>query len=202
MPRRTTRNGARRTTRNKELQKLMKLARQQGWLVEGTKGGHFRFVPPDSSKPAVISSGTPSDHRSMLNLRAQLRRSGLKANRGSRKPLAAGTTLVAPTGRVLLLRRSPLVSQPGLWSVPAGRVEPGEDVLAAALRELAEETRFRGSFEVLGHHRNENFHNFILTCGGEFRPRLNWENDMAGWFAPGYQPQPLHPGMRRILARL
>ena len=44
-----------------------------------------------------------------------------------------------PDGRILLVRRA---NEPGrgLWSVPGGRVEPGEDDHAAVVRELAEET--------------------------------------------------------------
>lgn len=42
-------------------------------------------------------------------------------------------------GRLLLIRRG---NEPGrgLWSVPGGRVEPGEDDAAAVVREMAEET--------------------------------------------------------------
>ena len=42
-------------------------------------------------------------------------------------------------GRLLLVRRA---NEPGrgLWSVPGGRVEPGEDDAAALVRELREET--------------------------------------------------------------
>lgn len=42
-------------------------------------------------------------------------------------------------GRLLLVRRA---NEPGrgLWSVPGGRVEPGEDDHAAVVREMAEET--------------------------------------------------------------
>src|SRR3954452_14318847 len=42
-------------------------------------------------------------------------------------------------GRLLLVQRA---NEPGrgLWSVPGGRVEPGEDDAAALVRELAEET--------------------------------------------------------------
>jgi ADP-ribose pyrophosphatase YjhB (NUDIX family) len=42
-------------------------------------------------------------------------------------------------GRLLLVKRA---NEPGrgLWSVPGGRVEPGEDDAAALVREMAEET--------------------------------------------------------------
>jgi 8-oxo-dGTP diphosphatase len=42
-------------------------------------------------------------------------------------------------GRLLLVRRA---NDPGrgLWSLPGGRVEPGEDDVAALVREMAEET--------------------------------------------------------------
>ena len=42
-------------------------------------------------------------------------------------------------GRLLLIRRANPPAQ-GLWSIPGGRVEPGEDWADAAVRELAEET--------------------------------------------------------------
>lgn len=42
-------------------------------------------------------------------------------------------------GRLLLVRRAHAPSA-GLWSVPGGRVEPGESEAEAVVRELAEET--------------------------------------------------------------
>ncbi len=44
------------------------------------------------------------------------------------------------SGRVLLVKRSPGSTRPGLWAVPAGYVDYGEEVREAAARELAEET--------------------------------------------------------------
>lgn len=46
--------------------------------------------------------------------------------------------------RVLLVKQYRLAANRALWELPAGRVDPGETVLAAAKRELAEETGLRG----------------------------------------------------------
>jgi putative (di)nucleoside polyphosphate hydrolase len=56
-----------------------------------------------------------------------------------------GIALFDRQGRVLIARRTgddgPEVIEPGLdWQMPQGGVEPGEDLEAAARRELAEET--------------------------------------------------------------
>jgi 8-oxo-dGTP diphosphatase len=50
-----------------------------------------------------------------------------------------GALAYDPQGRLLLVRRA---NEPGrgLWSLPGGRVEPGEDDAAAVVREMAEET--------------------------------------------------------------
>lgn len=47
--------------------------------------------------------------------------------------------IVLDSGRLLLVRRGRPPSA-GLWSVPGGRVEPGESDAAAVVRELFEET--------------------------------------------------------------
>ena len=43
-------------------------------------------------------------------------------------------------GRLLLIRRGPEATKSGLWAIPAGFVDYGEEVKAAAARELLEET--------------------------------------------------------------
>ncbi|HVZ99670.1 MAG TPA: hypothetical protein VG841_05095 [Caulobacterales bacterium] len=44
-----------------------------GFTATRTRRGHWRFEHPLMDGP-VFTSGTPSDHRSLKNLRAQLRR--------------------------------------------------------------------------------------------------------------------------------
>jgi hypothetical protein len=56
---------------------IVAAARRQGWKVSTTKRGHIKLVPTDPSKPIVVASGTPSDHRAVRNLLALARRSGL-----------------------------------------------------------------------------------------------------------------------------
>lgn len=51
-----------------------------------------------------------------------------------------GTCVVAPGPRVLVTRRAPGKSYAGRWEFPAGSALAGESSVAAARRELAEET--------------------------------------------------------------
>ena len=50
-----------------------------------------------------------------------------------------GAVVFDAAGRLLLIRRAHAPAE-GLWSIPGGRVEPGEDDIAATVREVREET--------------------------------------------------------------
>lgn len=52
---------------------------------------------------------------------------------------AVGAVVVDDGGRLLLIRRA-FEPGAGLWSLPGGRLEPGEDDAAALRREMREET--------------------------------------------------------------
>lgn len=53
-----------------------------------------------------------------------------------------GAVVLDAGGRILLVRRANPPAQ-GQWSIPGGRVEPGETHEAAVVRELLEETEVR-----------------------------------------------------------
>ena len=107
-----------------------------------------------------------------------------------RNPAVGAAVLIRDNeGRILLVRRGPEASQPGLWSVPAGFVDYGEEIRAAAARELVEETGLVAEIgEVV--HVASNFHDpGKLTVGVWFRGTVAGgelaagdDADEVGWF--------------------
>lgn len=72
----------------REVKDLRNLAQQAGWHVEMTKGSHWKFIPPDPSKPIVFASGTSVSRSGIRNLRSDLRKSGLQVSHDPKKPSA------------------------------------------------------------------------------------------------------------------
>jgi hypothetical protein len=59
----------------RELEQLLNEARALGATVTKTRSGHYRVLVPGGG--IVICPRTPSDWRSVLNTRADLRKAGL-----------------------------------------------------------------------------------------------------------------------------
>jgi predicted NUDIX family NTP pyrophosphohydrolase len=109
----------------------------------------------------------------------------------------------------------------GAWSIPKGEYEPGEDALAAARREMAEETGLRpeGTFISLGAFRQSaNKTVDVWAVEGEANPariesntfQMEWpprsgrmqdfpEVDRAGWFAPDAAMRKILKGQGQVL---
>jgi len=65
----------------KELRELARVAVSQGWRVERTGKHHLRWVPPEKAGKTgrvIYSGSTLSDYRAIRNIRAMLRREGLR----------------------------------------------------------------------------------------------------------------------------
>jgi 8-oxo-dGTP pyrophosphatase MutT (NUDIX family) len=124
---------------------------------------------------------------------------------------------------VLILRRSAV--QGGYWHVVAGGVEPGETAIAAAERELCEETGLVGTVEAgvevveyvdpvtkapaaAGLHDDASVAQVEVTCfrvsaPDEWEPSLDWEHDEHRWCEPGEAFEAIRwPATRRALRKL
>ncbi|GIW19198.1 NUDIX hydrolase [Tepidiforma sp.] len=130
--------------------------------------------------------------------------------REARYPGVGVAVIVRDTqGRVLLGRRAG-GRRAGLWCIPCGRLEWGEEVRAAAIREFREETglevELSGVYEV-----HSNFHDpDRLTVGiwfsgrvtgGELHP-ADGELSELGWFDPAQPPELAFPTDALVLRRL
>lgn len=63
----------------------------------------------------------------------------MKINSTQESPLVVTCALIKENGRILLAQRS----DSGLWELPGGKVEPGENLPACLAREIAEELGVR-----------------------------------------------------------
>ncbi|WP_234313790.1 NUDIX hydrolase [Streptomyces sp. NBRC 109706] len=108
-----------------------------------------------------------------------------------------GAAILDGRGRVFAQRRSPERRLfPDTWDLVGGHVEPGETLLTALVREVAEETgwrvrrvaRFLGvetwvGDDDLGHRHEADF--VVEVTGDLSRPRLEWaKHPTYDWFGP------------------
>ncbi|MCF3103184.1 NUDIX domain-containing protein [Streptomyces roseoverticillatus] len=110
-----------------------------------------------------------------------------------------GAVIAGPDGKVLLLHRPAADYLGGLWELPSGGVEPGETLVEALRREVAEETGltvaavgdYLGHFDYRsGSGRRTRQYNFTVTVTGE-TVQLS-EHDAHLWADSGQQGQVSH----------
>ena len=103
--------------------------------------------------------------------------------------VAAAAVLRDGGGRILMVKRGPGSSRPGLWSFPAGYVDYGEEVRAAGEREVLEETGLaaeldRPVFAATNFHDPSKLSICIwfsgCVVGGEMKPGSDAAD--VGWF--------------------
>ena len=92
---------------------------------------------------------------------------------------AAGGIVTAPDGTMLLIQRN------GRWDLAKGKVEPGETLLQAALREVAEETGITCSPLITHHSPLKTYHIFNLYGG--------WHLKQTSWFPMTAEKQAVTP---------
>ncbi|TDC62329.1 NUDIX domain-containing protein [Streptomyces hainanensis] len=110
---------------------------------------------------------------------------------------AVGAVILNERGEVFAQRRSPRRRLfPDTWDLVGGHVEPGESLLAALVREVAEETgwrvrrvrRFLGVLTWVGDDGLGRRHeaDYLVDVSGDLAaPALEWEKHPEfGWFGP------------------
>jgi len=90
---------------------------------------------------------------------------GFEIHRSIVRHPGSAVMMVAEKGRILLVKQFRLPAEQYLWELPAGRLDPGEDALQAAQRELREETGYQAE---------------------------NWINLAEFWASPGYVGEKMH----------
>jgi 8-oxo-dGTP diphosphatase len=117
--------------------------------------------------------------------------------------------VVRDGGRVLLLRRRADDFLGGLWEIPSGRVEAGEDVLAALRRETAEETglavasvdTYLGYFDYTGSRGGTTRQFTFAVSVAATGPVVLSEHDAHQWAAPAELPA-VSDAVRALLGRV
>ena len=123
-------------------------------------------------------------------------------------PKVAVAVLVEREGRILLVERA---NDPfrGLWTLPAGFVNAGEDPALAASRECLEETgltiTITGIIDIVAGREHPRGSDFVIFYRGQAAPGIATADDDAsavGWFSRNHLPELAFKSTSHILNRL
>jgi ADP-ribose pyrophosphatase YjhB (NUDIX family) len=99
------------------------------------------------------------------------------------------------TNRILLVKRSNLVTQPNTWSIVGGLKEEGEELEDCAKRECLEEIGYKIDSSIRPIYEYEDktkFTTYLYCVREEFTPVLNWESIEYQWCEIDCMPSNLH----------
>ena len=123
-------------------------------------------------------------------------------------PKVAVSMLLEQDGKVLLVRRA---HEPfrGLWTLPGGFVNTGEDPAEAAIRECVEETglaaHVTGILGIRSGREHPRGSDFVIFYAGQLTGGLlhaDDDADAAEWFERGHLPELAFQSTKSILAEL
>ena len=99
-----------------------------------------------------------------------------------------------------LLRNDP--RHPDTWGLPGGKIESGETLIEAIVRECTEEMGSMPDYLRLAPVEKFTsadsgfvYHTFFCSVSEEFCPTLNDEHHGWAWISAGSWPKPMHPGL-------
>lgn len=132
--------------------------------------------------------------------------------RGTNSNPAFSGVLIKCKNKVLLCKRRediPDTALPDYWSVPAGYVEPEEEIKQAAIRETLEETKIEldvASVKFLAAwpaHGGGIFYDYVAEIEKELEPIIDEEHSDWGYFSVDDLPAPitkeLHNDILKVL---
>ena len=110
------------------------------------------------------------------------------------------------TKRFLLNYRSEYVNEPHTWGIWGGKIDNGEDIKDAVIREFEEESKYNGNVDLIDSYVFKSgagfeYYNFIGIIENEFTPDLDWESEGFKWVTleEMYNHEDLHFGLETLL---